>query len=164
MAEQRIAVYPGTFDPVTNGHLDILQRAIRMFDRVVLAVVEKPMKNTLFTVDERMALLAASLEGRPFRAGVSIERFDGLLVNFAKEKNACTLVRGLRAISDFDYEFQMALMNRHQAPDVETVFLMPDEKYVYLSSSMIKTIGRYRGKLSHFLPEPVVEALRERFA
>ena len=164
MATKRRAIYPGTFDPVTFGHLDILYRASRVFDEVIVALARQGSKSTLFDLDERLALLEKALRGRRFRCPVRIASFDGLLVHFAEKEKAHTLVRGLRAISDFDYEFQMALMNRHQAPKIETVFLMPDERYVYLSSSMIREVARLNGKLDDFLPPPVVKAVKAKLA
>lgn len=161
---KRIAIYPGTFDPVTNGHLDILGRASEIFDKVIVAVVKKPSKRkAMFPLNERLGFLRESIKGRVFGCPVEIEGFDGLLVNYARRKKAQTLVRGLRAISDFEYEFQMALMNRHQAPRLETVFLMPDERFVYLSSSIVKTVGALRGNLSAFLPPPVLKSFKRRF-
>lgn len=153
------AIYPGTFDPVTNGHLDIIQRATEIFDEVIVAVSRNSAKNTLFGLPERLGLLKSALKKR-YACPVRVEIFSGLLVNFAKKQGVKTLVRGLRAVSDFEYEFQMALMNRHQAPQIETVFLMPDERYVYLSSSMVKEVARLEGNLKSFLPTNVVSALK----
>ena len=163
MRKKNWAIYPGTFDPVTFGHLDILGRAAATFDRVIVAVSRNSAKSTVFSLEERISLLQQAIKDRPFACPVSIETFSGLLVNFAKKKGVGTLVRGLRAVSDFEYEFQMALMNRHQSPDVETVFLMPDERYVYLSSSMVREIARLDGNLSSFLPKPVQAAIRKKF-
>jgi pantetheine-phosphate adenylyltransferase len=155
------AIYPGTFDPVTNGHLDIIQRATEIFDEVIVAVSRNSAKNTLFGLSERLDLLKSALR-KKYDCPVRVEIFSGLLVDFAKKQNVKTLVRGLRAVSDFEYEFQMALMNRHQAPQIETVFLMPDERYVYLSSSMVKEVARLGGNLKSFLPANVVSALQSK--
>ncbi|OVE77266.1 pantetheine-phosphate adenylyltransferase [bacterium F11] len=163
LKKKRLAIYPGTFDPVTNGHLDILHRASILFDEVIIGVVENPTKKTLFDAAHRVNLINKSLINCHFKCPVRVESFEGLLVRFAKKNKAYALVRGLRAVSDFDYEFQMALMNRHQAPDIETVYLMPDEKYVYLSSSMIKAVARHKGNLGSFLPKPVINALFKKF-
>src|ERR1044071_215263 len=161
--KKNVAIYPGTFDPVTNGHLDILSRACRIFDLVIVAMAEKSPKSTILTLSERLDLFETVLKKRLFDCPVKVMAFQGLLINFAKKQNAQTLVRGLRAISDFEYEFQMALMNRHQAPDIETVFLMPDEKYVYLSSSIVKEIARLKGNLKNFLPPEVLTALKNNY-
>lgn len=163
MDKKRKALYPGTFDPVTNGHLDILNRASRMFDEIIVAVGKNPSKSTLFTVEERLDFLKKSVRRHKFHCPIQIEPFNGLIVDFAREKKIMTLIRGLRAVSDFDYELQMALMNRKQASDMETVFLMPDEKFIYLSSSLVKTIGRFGGDLKHFLPKPVITGLKKKF-
>jgi pantetheine-phosphate adenylyltransferase len=161
MTAKRKAIYPGTFDPVTNGHLDIVQRATEIFDEVIIAVSKNSSKQTLFSLDQRLHLLKASLK-KKYRCPVRVETFSGLLVNFAKKEKVKTLVRGLRAISDFEYEFQMALMNRHQAQSIETVFLMPDEKYVYLSSSMVREVARLGGNLSAFVPPPVLSFVKSK--
>jgi pantetheine-phosphate adenylyltransferase len=163
MAKKKRAIYPGTFDPVTFGHLDILDRAADIFDEVIVAVSKSSAKSTLFPLDERIELLEKVISKRKFGAPVRVQTFSGLLVDFAKKEGVSTLVRGLRAVSDFEYEFQMALMNRHQAPRVATVFLMPDEKFVYLSSSMVREIARLKGDLSSFLPPLVVAALDAKF-
>lgn len=158
------AIYPGTFDPITFGHLDIINRASAIFDEVIVAISKQSSKSTLFPLDERVALVKKVLSQRAFKCPVKVELFSGLLVRFAKERGVTTLVRGLRAISDFEYEFQMALMNRHQASqEIETVFLMPDEKYVYLSSSMVREVARLNGDLKSFLPPIVVQALNKKY-
>lgn len=156
----KIAVYPGTFDPITNGHIDILKRASTIFDLVYIGVVENIGKTPLFSASERLDLIKQSIKGL---SNVEVRQFDGLVVEFAKEVGASVIIRGLRAISDFDYEFQMALMNRYLNNDVDTVFLMPDEKYTYLSSSTVREIARFQGDISSFVPDAVKEALEKKF-
>jgi len=155
----KIAVYPGSFDPVTNGHLDIVRRASRIFDLTYVAISENPRKNPLFTLEERRALLEEAVQGI---AKVEVEVFTGLLVHYAKGKRATAIIRGLRAVSDFDYEFQMALLNRKLEPEVETVYLMPSEEYSYINSTIVKEVAHLGGKLDCFLPPVVARALREK--
>lgn len=149
MTSPRIAVYPGSFDPVTNGHLDVIERASRLFDRVVVAVGRNAGKSALFTADERVAMLRESCSGL---ANVEAVAFGGMLVEFARSQGASVLIKGLRAISDFEYEFQMALANRHLAPDIETMFLMTSAEYQFLSSSIVKEIARVGGDVSPLVP------------
>lgn len=157
----RRAIYPGSFDPITNGHLDVIQRAARLFDEVVVAVAFNEAKQGLFTAGERVELIREAVKSS---ANVRIAKFDGLLVNFAREQQASALVRGLRAISDFEFEFQMALMNRKLEPELETIFMMPAEKYTYTSSRIVKEIARLGGNVNAFVPEFVAVALRNKFA
>jgi pantetheine-phosphate adenylyltransferase len=156
----RIAVYPGTFDPVTCGHQDIVERSLRVFDRVVVGIGPNPKKAPLFTIQERLSMLQEVFKGLP---EVRIRSFDGLLVNFVREENAHAIVRGLRAISDFESEFQMALMNRKLDSEIETVYLMPSEEYSYLTSSMIKEIAQFGGDISSLVPPVVKEMLEKKF-
>ncbi len=159
---RRIVIYPGSFDPVTNGHLDIVQRACRLFDHVVVAISHNPLKSPLFSLEERRELLELALKPLIRRKKVSVDVFDGLLVQYARRRGAGAIVRGLRAVSDFEYEFQMALMNRHQTPEVETVFLMPDEKYTYLSSTLLKEIVRMGGEIGRFIPPALIPKIRQK--
>ena len=152
----RRAIYPGSFDPVTNGHLDVIERARKLFDQVVVAVAYNDDKQPMFSLNERLDLLRESV---PNGDNVRIASFEGLLVDFAKTEGAGAVIRGLRAISDFEFEFQMALMNRKLEADVETIFLMPKEEYTYLSSRIVKEIARLGGDVSAFVPAPVAKAL-----
>lgn len=156
----RRAIYPGSFDPITNGHLDVLERATRIFDEVIVAVAINHNKTGLFTMEERVALIEQITAGSP---SISVTKFDGLLVDFAQQHQASALVRGLRAISDFEFEFQMALMNRKLRPEIETIFLMPREEYTYVSSSITKEIARLGGDISSLVPAPVGDALKAKF-
>jgi pantetheine-phosphate adenylyltransferase len=156
----RRAIYPGSFDPVTNGHLDVIERASHIFDEVIVSVAFNEQKAGLFTADERLALLR---EATGKIANVRVARFDGLLVEFARAEEAWTVIRGLRAVSDFEFEFQMALMNRKLDHNVETIFLMPREDYVYLSSRIVREIARHGGNIEAFVPSCVARALREKF-
>jgi pantetheine-phosphate adenylyltransferase len=151
---ERVALYPGSFDPVTNGHLDVLFRARRLADKVIVAILENDEKRPLFSLEERMEMIREIVGDEP---SVSIQSFSGLLVDFAAQTGATLLVRGLRAISDYEYELQMALMNRHLDPQIETVFMMPAEQYTYVSSRLIKEIASLGGPLKGLVP-PIVEA------
>jgi pantetheine-phosphate adenylyltransferase len=155
----KIAVYPGTFDPVTNGHLDIIKRASRVFGRIIVAVSNNLNKNPLFTLEERRGLIRSSI---PDLKNVEVDVFDGLLVNYAEKKGATAIIRGLRAVSDFDYEFQMALMNRKQNPKLETIYFMPGEEYYYINSTIVKEIARLGGKINCFIPSAVEKALKKK--
>jgi pantetheine-phosphate adenylyltransferase len=157
---ERVAVYPGSFDPVTLGHVDIIDRAIAIFDRVVVGVLANPGKQPLFTVEEREALLRAVIGERP---RVDVTSFDGLTVDFAKACSAIAIVRGLRVLSDFESEFQMALMNRRLNPDVNTVFLMTSFSNVFISSSIIKEVCRLGGSVDEVVPPESVVAMRRKF-
>jgi pantetheine-phosphate adenylyltransferase len=156
------AIYPGSFDPVTNGHLDVIQRAGRLCDSIVVAVAFNEEKTSLFEVEERIALIEEATHDQP--KVVSVTSFDGLLVDFARSEGAVAIVRGLRAISDFEFEFQMALMNRKLAPELETIFLMPTEEYTYLSSRIVREIARLHGDVSAFVPSAAAEALAKKFS
>ena len=153
-----VAIYPGTFDPVTRGHVDLVQRAARVFDRVVVAIAESPHKQPLFSLDERIEMVRSDLQGV---AAIEVVGFSNLLIEFASEQGATVLVRGLRAVSDFEYEFQLASMNRRLHAEIETLFLTPDEKYSFISSSLVKEIARLGGDVSKFV-SPVVEAALRR--
>src|SRR5947207_12025451 len=156
----RCAIYPGSFDPVTNGHLDVIERARKLFDEVVVAVAINDEKQPLFAPEERLALLREAITG----GGVRVAPMSGLLVEFAAAENANAVIRGLRAISDFEFEFQMALMNRKLDGAIETIFLMPKEEYTYLSSRIVKEIARLGGDVSSFVPACVAKALAKKFS
>ncbi|MHB1653705.1 MAG: pantetheine-phosphate adenylyltransferase [Desulfitobacteriaceae bacterium] len=156
----RIAIYPGTFDPVTNGHLDILQRAVSVFDEVIIAVASDSNKAPLFTLDERLRLLEEATVGMP---SVKVSVFGGLTVEFARQCGAIAIIRGLRVMSDFEYEFQLALMNKKLAPDIETVFLMTKSDYSFISSSAIKWAASLEGSVADFVPLHVEKALIEKY-
>ncbi|MGC8594791.1 MAG: pantetheine-phosphate adenylyltransferase [Candidatus Kryptoniota bacterium] len=154
----RIAIYPGTFDPVTNGHIDVINRASRLFDKVIVCVAVNTSKAPLFTGEERAEMIRDAVSDLN---NVEVEEFDGLLVEFARKKKAIAIVRGLRAVSDFEYEFQMALTNRKLDEEVDTVFLMPHEKYTYLNSTIVREIASFGGDVSQFVPAMVERKLRE---
>ncbi len=153
-------LYPGTFDPVTYGHIDIIKRALELFDEVVVTVAINPGKSPMFTIEERVSLLKESLKEYK---NVKIDSFDGLVVDHAHQVGAVGIIRGLRAVSDFEYEFQMALMNRKLAGDLTTVFLMPHEKYTYLNSSIIRNLASLKSDVSDFVPPVVIKALKNKF-
>ena len=156
----RHCIYPGTFDPITYGHLDVLNRAAKLFDRVTVAIAHNAGKNPVFSPDERLELIRPNIEGLP---NVSVTTFDGLLVDFALEQKAMAIIRGLRALSDFEFEFNMALMNRHLQSTIETIFVMPNESYSYTSSNLVKQVARYGGDVGHFVPANVAAAMKKRF-
>lgn len=151
-----IAIYPGTFDPITNGHLDLVTRAARIFDGVIVAIAESKLKGPLFSLEQRVSLAVQAVEGLP---NVEVIAFDNLLVECAREHRANVILRGLRAVSDFEFEFQLAGMNRHLGPEIETLFLTPSEKYAFISSSVIREIAKLGGDISPFVSEPVRQAL-----
>ncbi|MCO6414119.1 MAG: pantetheine-phosphate adenylyltransferase [Thiogranum sp.] len=155
----QVAVYPGTFDPITNGHTDLIARAAKRFERVIVAVHKSPTKKPAFEWSERVALAQAVAEGQP---NVQVAGFDGLLVNFAREQGAGVILRGLRAVSDFEYEFQLASMNRQLAPEIETLFMTPDEHYAFVSSSLVREIAALGGDVTPFVHAKVVAALKQR--
>jgi pantetheine-phosphate adenylyltransferase len=155
----RICIYPGTFDPVTNGHLDVLARAAHIFDKIIVAVAANPGKGPLFSVDERMRLIAENLTALP---NVEVGSFDGLLVEYARQRGAVAIIRGLRALSDFEFEFQMALMNRHLDSGIETIFVMTKDAYSYTSSRLVKQVSVFGADIRPFVPPNVAAALKGR--
>tara|TARA_Y100000310_G_scaffold123379_1_gene122152 strand:- start:5207 stop:5683 length:477 start_codon:yes stop_codon:yes gene_type:complete len=156
----KTAVYPGTFDPITNGHLDILQRALKIFDKIIILVADNPNKKTLFSKEERLEIIKEST--KDFQ-NVEVEYYNSLLLNFLKQKNTNFIIRGLRAVSDFEYEFQRALLNREVNQEIETVFIMTKDKYSYLSSSIVKEMAMFSGDVSKFVPKIVETKLKEKF-
>lgn len=158
-----VALYPGSFDPITYGHLDIMERATQLFDTVIATIAVNNRKEAVFSGDEREQLLRKCLEDKDWAERVEVEQFTGLLVDFAKKKHAQTLVRGVRQISDFEYEFRMALTNRRLAPSIDTVFLMPNEQLTFISASLVKEVAYWDGDLSSFVPAHVAKALRNKF-
>ena len=157
---KRIAIYPGSFDPVTNGHLDIVARGLKLFDKIIVAIMRNPGKNAMFTLEERIEMLKASMEKFP---NVEIDTFDGLTVEYAKKRKAQGILRGLRAMSDFEYEFQMALMNRKLNREVQTIFLMTGMRWIYTSSSIIKEAAQFGGNINGMVPALVLRKLKEKF-
>lgn len=156
----RHCIYPGTFDPITYGHLDVLGRAAKLFDRVTVAVAHNPGKDPLFSPEQRMAMIQDNVRDL---ANVQVMEFQGLLVEFAHEQKADAIIRGLRALSDFEFEFNMALMNRHLQPAIEALFLMPNEQFSYTSSSLVKQVARYGGDVAHFVPPNVARELNRAY-
>ena len=157
----RHCIYPGTFDPITYGHLDVLARAAKLFDRVTVAIAESAGKAPLFTAAERIAMVKPNLEQFPH---VTVTMFSGLLVEFCMAQKADAIIRGLRALSDFEFEFNMALMNRHLEPKLETLFVMPNEQFSYTSSTLVKQVAKFGGDVRHFVPPNVAVALKSAFA
>jgi pantetheine-phosphate adenylyltransferase len=156
----RHCIYPGTFDPITYGHLDVLGRAARLFDHVTVAVAHSPEKAPLFTAEQRIEMLRPNVAEYP---NVSLATFGGLLGDFARSQKALAIIRGLRALSDFEFEFNMALMNRHLQPQIETIFVMPNEQFSYTSSSLVRQVAKYGGDVGNFVPPNVAEALKKAF-
>ena len=157
--EPRIAIYPGSFDPLTNGHVDIIQRGARLFDRIIIAILVNREKTPLFTAEERVEIVREVFASDQ---NVEVDTFGGLLVDYAQRRQASVIVRGLRAVSDFEYEMQMALMNRHLSPDLETVFMMPGEAYTYLSSRLVKEVFALGGSITGLVPPGVERRMLER--
>lgn len=156
----KIAIYPGSFDPITNGHLDIIERASKMCDKLIVSVIYNPNKNPLFSLEERKKLVEESVKDYK---NVSVDYFSGLLIDYAKQNQATAIIKGLRAISDFEYELQMALMNQKLCPSIETVFLMTTSEYSFLSSSLIKEVASFGGSINGLVPENVYKAVMDRF-
>jgi pantetheine-phosphate adenylyltransferase len=157
------AIYPGSFDPLTFGHLDILERSVRLFDRIVVAILTNSQKAPLFTIDERREIVREIVTPKYPNVEVEVDVFHGLLVDYAKRKNAQVIVRGIRAVTDYEYELQMALMNRRLAPEIETVFMMPADKYSYLSSHLVKEIAGHGGSVTGLVPDQVEKRLKDKF-
>jgi len=158
----RTAIYPGTFDPITNGHVDVLERACKLFDRIIVTVARNPAKKPLFTTEERIFLIQQVISDLENLQNIEVKAFDGLIVDFAEKEGACAIIRGLRAISDFEYELQMALMNRRLSDGITTVFLMPHENYTYLNSTIVKEVASFGGDISDFVPHIVQLKLLEK--
>lgn len=156
----KFAVYPGTFDPITNGHIDIIKRTLRLFPNVIVAVAPNPKKAPLFNLEERLAMIREATHGF---LDLTIESFSGLLIHYLRRKGATAIIRGIRAVSDFEFEFQMALMNRKLDTTIETIFLMPSEEYSYLTSTLIKEVASYGGEISDLVPKVVLKKLQEKF-
>jgi pantetheine-phosphate adenylyltransferase len=160
---ENAAIYPGSFDPLTNGHLDILERAVKMFSKVVVTVAVNNKKTAVFTGDERVQLIRETIKNKPWADKVEIEQFTGLLIDYARQKEINVLLRGVRQLSDFEYEFRMALTNRRLAPEIDTVFMMPDEQLTFISATIVKEIAAWNGDLSSFVPDHVAEALKDKY-
>ncbi len=155
----RTAVYPGSFDPITNGHLDVIRRASKLYDRLIVGVLDNINKKPLFSALERKEMIDGEIKDLP---NVSCDVFSGLLVDFAKQNGASVIVKGLRTVADFEYEFQMALLNKALNPEFETVFMMTDSKYSYISSSMVKEVAKYKGELNGLIPPDVIEKIKDK--
>jgi pantetheine-phosphate adenylyltransferase len=158
---QHTAIYPGTFDPITNGHLSIVKRGLKIFDKLIIAILNNPQKAPLFSIDERICMIKKALKGL---GNVEVDTFGGLLVDYAIQKQSRVIIRGLRALSDFEYEFQMALMNRKLSREVQSIFLVTDYKWFYTSSTIIKEAARFGGDISGLVPKVVSEKLKEKFS
>ena len=159
-AVMRIAAYPGSFDPVTNGHIDVIKRSLKLFDKVIVLVGDNPQKQPAFTAEERVEMIKKALEGL---RNVEVEAFEGLLLEHVKKKDCKVMIRGLRAISDFEFEFQRALMNRQLEPEIETIFIMTKDNHAFLNSSLVKEIAMFHGSVRDFVPEFVEKKLKEKF-
>ena len=157
----RVCIYPGTFDPITHGHLDVLERACRLFDKVIVAIAESQSKQPFFSTEQRLQLVNENLHCFP---AASVMVFQGLLIDFAKEQRASAVIRGLRAVSDFEFEFQMANMNRNLGPEIETILVMTKEGYNYTSSTLVKQVAEYGADVSQFVPENVLAALKAKLS
>jgi pantetheine-phosphate adenylyltransferase len=157
---QKIAIYPGSFDPVTNGHIDIAERGLKIFDKIIVAILHNPIKNFLFSVEERKEMLKSSFDAYP---DIEVEAFDGLLVEYASKKGSIAILRGMRAVSDFEYEFQLALMNRSLNREIQTVFLMTGLRWIFTSSSIIKEAAQFGGNIETMVPPIVNRKLKEKF-
>ena len=160
MSTEKIGIYPGSFDPVTLGHLDIIKRSAKLFDKLIVGILVNQSKSSLFSLDERVMMMKSVTKDIP---GVEVMTFDGLLVDFAASVGSNTIVRGLRAISDFEYELQMAQVNRTMSPDLDTIFLATDLKYSYLSSSIVKEVASFGGKIEEFLPEKIIPLVKNKY-
>ncbi|MCS7278820.1 MAG: pantetheine-phosphate adenylyltransferase [Thermodesulfobacteriaceae bacterium] len=163
MRSAKKAIYPGTFDPVTNGHLDLIRRALNLFDYLIVAIGENPVKKPLFTVEERIFMIKEAIKEIPEHHRIEVDSFSGLLVDFAKKKSVCVIIRGLRAVSDFEYEMQLALMNRKLSNSIDTIFLMPSLRWIFLSSSIVKEAAQFGGNIEDLVPPVVVKKLKEKF-
>jgi pantetheine-phosphate adenylyltransferase len=157
---KKIAIYPGSFDPVTNGHIDIAERGLKLFDKIIVAILHNPVKDFLFTVEERLEMLESSFKDYP---DITVETFDGLLVDYAARRKSIAILRGMRAVSDFEYEFQLALMNRRLKREIQTVFLMTGLRWIFTSSSIIKEAARFGGDITSMVPPLVNRKLKEKF-
>ena len=157
---EKIAIYPGSFDPVTNGHIDIAERGLKLFDKIIVAILHNPVKEFLFTVEERVEMLESSFKDYP---DITVETFDGLLVDYAASRKSIAILRGMRAVSDFEYEFQLALMNRRLRKEIQTVFLMTGLRWIFTSSSIIKEAARFGGDITGMVPPVVNKKLKEKF-
>lgn len=156
----RLAIYPGTFDPLTNGHISIIHRAKHLFDKIIIAVAQDSGKKSLFSIEERVSMINTTFSSDHM---VDVENFSGLLVDYVEKKNAKTILRGLRAVSDFEYEFQTSLMNRKLSPEIETIFLISDYKWLYISSTVVKTVASLGGDVTDFVPENVLLCLKTKY-
>lgn len=157
---KKTGIYPGTFDPITNGHIELVRRGLKIFDEIIVAVTTAQKKHPLFTIEERLKLIKGTFDDWE---NVAVDLFDGLLVDYVRSKNGTGVIRGLRAVSDFEYEFQMALMNRRLDINIETVFMMPSEQYTFLTSTIIKEVASFGGSVENFVPQIVEKALKEKF-